>query len=56
MSEVIDLTSTFIICLPTYLGLLSGMNSHLETIARAFTTTQQHEQVIMARELHLDEK
>ncbi|KAJ8422435.1 hypothetical protein Cgig2_014326 [Carnegiea gigantea] len=32
------------------------MNSHLETIASAFTTTQQHEQVIMAHELHLDQK
>ena len=35
---------------------MSGINSHLEIIASAFTTTQQHEQVIWVRELHLDQK
>jgi len=35
---------------------MSGMNCHLETIASAFSTTQQHEQVIMAREFVLDQK
>ncbi|KAJ8420120.1 hypothetical protein Cgig2_033724 [Carnegiea gigantea] len=56
MSEVIDLTSTFTNVSSNISGFMSGMNSHLETIASAFTTTQQHEQVIMARELHLDQK
>ncbi|KAJ8429772.1 hypothetical protein Cgig2_006463 [Carnegiea gigantea] len=56
MSEVIDLTSTFTNISSNIFGFMSGMNSHLETIASAFTTTQQREQVIMARELHLDQK
>ncbi|KAJ8443436.1 hypothetical protein Cgig2_026223 [Carnegiea gigantea] len=34
----------------------NGINSHLEIIASAFATTQQHEQVILVRELHLDQK
>ncbi|KAJ8441778.1 hypothetical protein Cgig2_009024 [Carnegiea gigantea] len=56
MSEVIDLTSTFANMSSNIYGFMSGMNSHIEIIASAFTTTQQHEQVIMARELHLDQK
>ncbi|KAJ8452078.1 hypothetical protein Cgig2_016659 [Carnegiea gigantea] len=56
MSEVIDLTSTFTNVSSNISGFMSGMNSHIETIASAFTTTQQHEQVILARELHLDQK
>jgi len=56
MSEVIDLTSTFTIVSSNISSFMSGMNSHLETIASAFTTTQQHEQVIMSRELHYDKK
>ncbi|KAJ8441650.1 hypothetical protein Cgig2_019784 [Carnegiea gigantea] len=56
MSEVIDLTSTFTNMSSNISGFMSGMNSHIETIVSAFTTTQQHEQVIMARELHLDQK
>ncbi|KAJ8444765.1 hypothetical protein Cgig2_011727 [Carnegiea gigantea] len=36
-------------------NLHNDNNSHLETIASAFTTTQQHKQVIMACELHLDQ-
>jgi len=42
MSEVIDLTSTFTIVSSNISSFMSGMNSHLETIASAFTTTQQH--------------
>ncbi|KAJ8428048.1 hypothetical protein Cgig2_024100 [Carnegiea gigantea] len=53
MSEVIDLTSTFTNVSSNISGFMSGMNSHLEIITSAFTTTQQHEQVILARELHL---
>ena len=56
MSEVIDLTSTFTNMSFDISGFMSGMNSHLETIASAFITTHQHEQVIMVRELHLDQK
>ncbi|KAJ8450592.1 hypothetical protein Cgig2_020229 [Carnegiea gigantea] len=56
MLEVIDLTFTFTNMSSNISGFISSMNSHLETIASAFTTTQQHEQVIMARELHLDQK
>jgi len=35
---------------------MSGMNSHLETIASTFSTTQQHEQGIMAHELKFDKE
>ena len=56
MSEVIDLTSTFTSVSADISSFMGGMNSHLETIASAFTTTQQHEQVIMARELHYDQQ
>ena len=35
---------------------MSGMNCHLETIVSVFSTTQQHESVIMARESKLDQK
>ncbi|KAJ8431931.1 hypothetical protein Cgig2_023740 [Carnegiea gigantea] len=56
MLDVIDLTSTFTNMSSNISCFMSGMNSHLETIASAFTTTQQHEQVIMACELHLDQK
>uniref|UniRef100_A0A7C9CJX8 Uncharacterized protein n=1 Tax=Opuntia streptacantha TaxID=393608 RepID=A0A7C9CJX8_OPUST len=50
MSEVVDLTSTFTSMSSNITGFMSGMNCHLETIASAFSTTQQHEQVIIARE------
>ena len=35
---------------------MSGMNSHLETIVSTFSTTQQHEQGIMAHELKFDKE
>ena len=56
MPEVVDLTSTFTSMSSNITGFMSGMNCHLETIASAFSTTQQHEQVIMAREFELDQK
>ncbi|KAJ8425075.1 hypothetical protein Cgig2_027953 [Carnegiea gigantea] len=56
MSEVTNLTSTFTNMSSNISSFMSGMNPHLETIASTFTTTQQHEQVIMACELHLDQK
>jgi len=37
-------------------GFMSGLNCHRETIPSAFSTAQQHEQVIMARECELDQK
>jgi len=56
MTEVVDLTFTLTNISSNIYGFMSGMNSHLETIASAFATIQQHEQVIMACELELDQK
>ena len=56
MSEVTDLTSAFTNVSSNISSFMSGMHPYLETIASTFTTTQQHEQVIMACELHLDQK
>lgn len=35
---------------------MNDMNSHISIIANALSTTQQHEQVIMARKVKLDEQ
>jgi len=56
MPEVVDLTSTFTSMSSNIIGFMSGMNCHLETTASAFSTTQQHEQVIIAREFEFDQK
>lgn len=34
----------------SFSGYMNEMNMHMSTIASAFSTTQQHEQAIMARE------
>uniref|UniRef100_A0A7C8Z0E4 Uncharacterized protein n=1 Tax=Opuntia streptacantha TaxID=393608 RepID=A0A7C8Z0E4_OPUST len=51
MSGVVDLTSSFSNVSSNLCGFMEGMNSHLSSIASAFATTQQHEQVLMAREI-----
>uniref|UniRef100_A0A7C8YZH7 Uncharacterized protein n=1 Tax=Opuntia streptacantha TaxID=393608 RepID=A0A7C8YZH7_OPUST len=55
MSGVVDLTS-FSNVSSNLCGFMEGMNSHLSSIASAFATTQQHEQVLMAREIELDKQ
>lgn len=48
--EVVDLTSSFNNMSSSFSGYMNEMNMHMSTIASAFSTTQQHEQAIMARE------
>ncbi|KAL2929073.1 hypothetical protein RDABS01_034484 [Bienertia sinuspersici] len=50
MSEVVDLTSSFNNMSSSFSSYMNEMNMHMSTIASAFSTTQQHEQAIMARE------
>lgn len=48
--EVVDLTSSSNSMSSSFSGYMNEMNMHMSTIASAFSTTQQHEQAIMARE------
>lgn len=56
MPEVVDLTSSFKDMSSNLSGFMSGMNAHMSTIANALSTTQQHEQAIMAREQELEDQ
>lgn len=56
MPEILDLTSSFNEVSTNLSGFMSGMNSHLETIASALNTSQQHEQALMVREQEVDEQ
>ena len=56
MAGVVNLTSSFSNVSSNLCGFMEGMNSHLSSIASALATTQQHEQVLMAREIELDEQ
>ena len=48
--EVVDLTSSFNNMSSSFSNHMNEMNKHMSTIASAFSTTQLHEQAIMARE------
>ena len=48
--EVVDLTSSFNNMSSSFSNHMNEMNKHISTIASAFSTTQLHEQAIMARE------
>ena len=54
--EVVDLTSSFNVVSSKLTGFMDNMNSHLSNIASALCTTQQHEQILMNREMKLDEQ
>ena len=56
MLGVVDLTFSFVNMSSNLCGFMEGMNSYLSAIASALATTQQDEQVLMAREIEVDEQ